>query len=65
MTPEQFNEQYPIGTPVFYEDDFGKFHETVTRSEAWALGNGDGDVIVKIEGRTGGFLIERITKREA
>lgn len=63
MTPEQFNEKYPVGTPVHYKDDFGELHETTTRSEAWKLGHGD--AVVMLQGRTGGVSLDRVTKRKA
>lgn len=60
MTAEQFNQKYPIGTAFKYYPIKGlpDFDETATRSEAWALGHGD--VVVKVEGRTGGVLIEHL-----
>lgn len=63
MTAEEFNALYPIGTPVRYWPVLGvpgvnESVETKTRSEAWALGHGD--VVVKIEGRTGGCYIEHM-----
>ena len=41
-TVESFNEKYPIGTPVRYwpVKGFDDHLDTVTRSEAWALGHG-------------------------
>lgn len=49
----EWNERYPIGTPVrFYSVLPGtEFEESKTRSEAWELGHGE--PVVKIEGRTG------------
>jgi hypothetical protein len=58
MTAEEFNKKYPIGSDVIYIDDFRVGHVTKTRSEAWELGHGD--AVVKIEGRTGGYDVERI-----
>lgn len=60
MKADEWNQRYPVGTPVRYHpiiDD----HESVvskTRSEAWELGHGA--AVVKIEGRTGGVLLEAI-----
>ncbi|PHR86014.1 MAG: hypothetical protein COA78_38470 [Blastopirellula sp.] len=59
MNAKQFTKQYPVGTKVSYQDDFSGTHQTIIRSEAWELGHGD--VVVKIEGRSGGYDIERIT----
>jgi len=59
ISAEEFNEWYPPGTPVILTDDFGKEYQTHTRSEAWNLGNGDHPVVM-VEGRTGGYDLERI-----
>lgn len=52
----------PIGTPCRYypvlpcgEDDF---HESTIRSEPWVLGHGD--VVVAIDGFTGGKSIKHV-----
>lgn len=58
MKAEEFNEAFPVGSDVIYTDDFGKEHKTKTRSVAWALGHGD--VVVSIEGKSGGYDIKRI-----
>jgi hypothetical protein len=57
MTAEQWNEKYPMGTPVLYYPVRGDdFHRTTeTRSEAWTLGHGD--PVVKIVGQTGGVAL--------
>ena len=57
MNVEEFNNLYPIGTPVIYTDDFGGKHQTITRSPAWDL---CGTPVVKLDGKTGGYDIERI-----
>jgi hypothetical protein len=46
---------------VYLIDDFGKIHETRTRSVAWTLGHGE--PVVKVEGRAGGYLLSRIVPR--
>lgn len=53
-----WNEKYPPGTPVDLTDDHGKVHRTKTRSEAWCLGHGA--AVVSVEGRSGGYDLERI-----
>lgn len=55
MNAEQFNATFPIGSCVIYQDAMGDEHKTKTRSEAWELGGGQ--VVVKIEGRSGGYDI--------
>lgn len=66
FTPEQRRDNYarmaPIGTPVRYypklpcgEDDFER---SVIRSEPWILGHGD--VVVAIEGFSGGKSIDHV-----
>lgn len=58
LTAAEFNELYPVGTRVRFYPLRGEpqFEESRTRSVAWALGHGD--VVVLIEGRTGGVSIE-------
>lgn len=58
MNAQEFNQSFPVGSDVIYTDDFGKEHRTKTRSEAWALGHGD--VVVSIEGKSGGHDVTRI-----
>lgn len=61
MTPEQWNERYPIGTPVrvtSVQDGHGQpaqTFDTVTRSECWALGHGT--PVVLVQGKTGGYSV--------
>lgn len=57
MKIEDFNKKYPPGTPVILTDDFGKKHETATRSEAWDL---CGTPVVMVDGRSGGYDLSRI-----
>jgi hypothetical protein len=56
---EHWNQQNPPGTPVVLVDDFGERHETKTRSPAWVLGGHT--PVVMVEGRSGGYLLDRIT----
>lgn len=60
ITAAEWNQRFPVGTPVRYHPIIGdkKFITSKTRSEAWELG--DGTPVVKIEGRTGGVLLEAI-----
>jgi hypothetical protein len=64
MTAEKFNAKHPVGTPCRYFPIKGEpdFVETKTRSEAWELGHGA--VVVAVEGRTGGVLIDHLEMRE-
>jgi hypothetical protein len=55
---QEWNELYPPGTPVQLTNDDGEIEETKTRSIAWLLGSGH--AVVSVEGRTGGYLLERI-----
>jgi len=61
MTPEQWNERYPIGTPVRVtsvqagDGQPVQTFDTVTRSPCWALGHGTPVVLVK--GKTGGYSV--------
>jgi hypothetical protein len=56
-----WNAAHPAGTAVILTDDFGQEHPTRTRSEAWVV-SGD-TAVVAVEGRSGGYLLDRI--REA
>ncbi len=60
ITMEEWNLRYPIGTPVRYHPIIGdpEYMESKTRSVAWNLGHGA--PVVKIEGITGGVLLEAI-----
>ncbi len=58
MNADEFNQKFLVGSDVIYTDDFGNEHKTKTRSAAWTLGHGD--VVVSIEGKSGGYDITRI-----
>jgi hypothetical protein len=74
LTAAQFNERYPIGTPViaypgvrpehpFYNAIAGGYClETRTRSVAWTLGHGE--PVVLVEGYAGGISLEHIDPQE-
>lgn len=60
---DQFNKQNPIGTKVKYKSLLDHatqwdIKETKTRSEAWALPNGQ--AVVMIEGKGGGVSLDHI-----
>ena len=64
-TIPRWNYYYPPGTKVQLTNDDGEIEETKTRSIAWLLGitstgTGAGTPVVLVEGRTGGYLLERI-----
>ena len=54
---DRWNAAHPSGTPVVLTDDFGREHATRTRSIAWVVCD---HVSVLVEGRTGGYLLDRI-----
>lgn len=58
LTAEQWNAAHPIGTEVILTRDNGAETRTVTRSEAWTLGHGQ--AVVKVEGISGGYALERV-----
>lgn len=58
MTADQFNQKFPIGTEVVYTDDQCNEILVRTKSEAWALDHGT--VVVKLEGKVGGYDVRRI-----
>lgn len=53
---------YPSGTKVTVTLDDGSEWQTRTRSEAWALGSGA--PVVLLEGKTGGYSLERCRLRK-
>lgn len=59
MSADEWNEKYPSGTYVCVELDDGSSWFTLTRSEAWTLPSGHH--VVLLQGRTGGFSLERVT----
>lgn len=50
--------RHNVGTPVLVTLDDGKLWQTKTRSEAWVLG--DHTAVVMLEGKSGGYLLERV-----
>jgi hypothetical protein len=63
LSAEEWNEKYPVGTPVRYwpvlphEGVFAPIDST-TRTPAWALGHGA--VVVSIVGKSGGVALSHI-----
>ena len=61
LASDKFNDNYPIGTPVTRYaliDPLRLGKETKTTSEAWVVG--DHSVMVKVEGVSGGVMIESV-----
>jgi hypothetical protein len=54
----EFNQKSPSGAKVHLTNDDGEIEETETRSEAWLLGSGV--PVVKVKGRAGGYMLDRI-----
>jgi hypothetical protein len=62
-TVESWNAAHPVGTPVRYWPVYPPIEsvppfDTMTRSEAWMLG--DGSVVVAVEGKSGGMCLSHI-----
>ena len=62
-TAETWNAAHPVGTVVRYWPVYPPLDgippvDTVTRSEAWALG--DGSVVVLIEGKSDGVILSHV-----
>lgn len=53
-----WNEMNPVGSPCVLTEDDGSQTETHTRSIAWELGHGQ--AVVKVDGKSGGWMLERI-----
>lgn len=60
---ELWNTLYPVGTPCDLLQNDGTRLRTKTRSIAWELGHGQ--AVVKVEGKTGGWELERVCILEA
>jgi len=58
---DEFNEWYPVGTPVLLRKDLGDQVATRVRSVAWDL---CGTVVAKFEGISGGYDVSRVTAIE-
>lgn len=61
MNAKEWNDRYPVGQPVALTEDDGSITYTQTRSIAWNLDHGT--PVVRVDGKTGGYLLERITPR--
>jgi len=66
---QAFNERYPLGSAVTYQDDQGNQHQTTTRSEAWHIPSNA--VLVKLNDcptyqfQAGGYDIDRVSPSKA
>jgi hypothetical protein len=61
MKAKEWNNTYPTCQPVYLTEDDGSLTATQTRSKAWELGCGT--PVVSVDGKTGGYLLERIKAR--
>ena len=65
MTQQQIDERngfFPVGSPCWVRHDDGSEHTHHTRSEAWLLGSGH--AVVKVDGFSGGYDLDRVTMAE-
>lgn len=60
---DRFNEEHPVGTPVLLTLDSGEEIKTHTRSAAWVVGGHS--AMVMVIGKSGGWQINRVRRREA
>lgn len=58
LTADEWNEKHPEGTHVDLVLDDGSRMRTKTRSIAWNLGHGQ--PVVKVDGKSGGWLLSRV-----
>ena len=58
MNASEFNIKYPVGTKIIYKDDLRKDHHSKTTTPAWVLGHGDS--VIGIEGKRGGYSLDRV-----
>ncbi len=56
---DKWNETFPIGSPCWVQYDDGSEHTHHTRSFAWFLGGGH--AVVKVDGLSGGYSLDRLT----
>ena len=61
MNARRFNETYPIGSKFEFQPTkcIDEKETVTTRSHAWQLGHGE--VVVMVEGRSGGVSVEHLT----
>lgn len=59
---EKFNRTFKVGEAVNVRRDDGSIERRCIRSEAWGLSSGD--AIVSVQGISGGYLCERLTKAD-
>jgi hypothetical protein len=62
FTSAIWNQFYGPGTSVVVKLDDGKLWHTKTRSVAWDLGGGQ--PVVMLEGKSGGYDLDRVTPLE-
>ena len=61
MTAKEWNDKYPIYQPVHLTEDDGSITETQARSVAWELGSGS--FVIMVDGKRGGYSLDRIHAR--
>jgi len=54
---DKWNKEHKFPLQVILTDDLGVEHQTRTRSIAWMV---CGQAVIKVEGRAGGYLLDRI-----
>jgi len=60
MTAEEFNTQYPVGTPVMYYSVKTSEHGVTTSTRTPAFDLGSGHVLVSLAGKAGGVSIDHL-----
>jgi len=55
---KDWNEKHPVGSECMIKLDSGQFYVTKTRTPAWLLPFGA--AVVSVEGRSGGYAVERV-----
>ncbi|AZZ98281.1 hypothetical protein [Pseudoalteromonas sp. R3] len=61
LTAEQFNEQYSVGSGFIYQSvmTFRDGEAVKTASDAWTMCSGE--VVVKLQGKSGCFSVDHLT----
>ncbi|ALU41913.1 hypothetical protein [Pseudoalteromonas rubra] len=61
LTAEQFNDKYPVGSGFIYQSvaAFRGGEAVKTASDAWTMCSGE--VVVKLQGKSGCFSVDHLT----
>ncbi len=61
MKAQEWNNIYSVGQSICLTEDDGSITATQTKSQAWELGHGQ--AVIKVDGKRGGYSLDRIKAR--